>query len=449
MTTSLYRLTSRRVGLASLAILILTGCNVQFGNDDKSDWKAKKESAPLVIPVEVSAPVRGDISTYFETSTRVEAERRVDVASKGSARCVKLLADEGDTVEQGDILAELDQAESQAQYDQTSVQVKQNETAYLLSKRQFDEGLGTRMDMDNNYFAHEQSLATLQSQKLLLNNLTIRAPISGVITSRQIQVGMLVSNGDIVFKIVDPSSFILAIAPPEKELSRLSIGQRAEVRIDALPGKVYKAKIRRINPSIDPVTGTIKVVLDFEDELRDKLRESAFSRVKLVMSTRKNVLLIPKEAIVEESGKKYVFIVERSENETVSLATDDQEEEKGEGSVLTAEVEASVDKEKKSPDAAQEIPVYTAKRVEVKTALEDSDRVQIFSGLTDKDLLVTNGQHSLKDGAKVRLTNIETEILSKAGLSADTLLEAAKEKRKEGGNENESDGKRGHGRGIH
>ena len=160
-------------------------------------------------------------------------------------------------------------------------------------------------------------------------------------------------------------------------------------------------------------------MLDFEDELRDKLRESAFSRVKLVMSTRKNVLLIPKEAIVEESGKKYVFIVERSEDETVSLATDDQEEEKGEGSVLTAEVEASVDKEKKSPDAAQEIPVYTAKRVEVKTALEDSDRVQIFSGLTDKDLLVTNGQHSLKDGAKVRLTNIETEILSKAGLRSE------------------------------
>ncbi|HIA46955.1 MAG TPA: efflux RND transporter periplasmic adaptor subunit [Candidatus Hydrogenedentes bacterium] len=450
VNSSLFRVTKLPLGLAMLGALALAGCNVQFGfgPNGKFGDLAKNESAPLVIPVEAVAPERGDISTYFETSTRVEAERRVDVASKGSARCVKILADEGDTVEQGDILAELDQAEAQAQYDQSSIQVKQNETAYLLSKRQFDEGLGTQMDMDNNFFAHEQSLATLKSQKLLLDNLTIRAPIGGVITSRQIHEGMLVGSGDIVFNIVDPTSFMLAIAPPEKELSRLKIGQQAEVRIDALPGRVYKAKIRRINPSVDPVTGTIKVILDFDDELRDKLRESAFSRVKLVMSTRKNVVLIPKEAIVEESGKKYVFIVERSEDETVSLATDSDKDEKDDGSISTTEVEASVESEKDPAKAVEEIPVYTAKRVEVQTALEDSDRIQVFSGVTDLDLMVINGQHSLKDGAKVRLTNVQTELLSKSGLSADELLDAAKEKRKEGGNENSSkdQGRRGRGK---
>ena len=166
------------------------------------------------------------------------------------------------------------------------------------------------------------------------------------------------------------------------------------------------------------------------------------------MSTRKNVVLIPKEAIVEESGKKYVFIVERSEDETVSLATDSDKDEKDDGSISTTEVEASVESEKDPAKAVEEIPVYTAKRVEVQTALEDSDRIQVFSGVTDLDLMVINGQHSLKDGAKVRLTNVQTELLSKSGLSADELLDAAKEKRKEGGNENSSkdQGRRGRGK---
>ena len=101
-----------RSAITLLAISTLAGCSIQFGGGGGKQAKdaSKKESAPLVIPVEASAPERGNISTYFETSTRIEAERRVDVASKGSARCVKLMADEGDEVTAGDILAELDQA---------------------------------------------------------------------------------------------------------------------------------------------------------------------------------------------------------------------------------------------------------------------------------------------------------------------------------------------------
>ena len=433
-----------------LFVAVLAGCTMPPSDEEAkkaAEAELAKKAAPLVIPVEASTPEIGDISTYFETSTRVEAERKVEVSSKGSARCIALFADEGDVVEQGDILAELDKSEAKATYEQTSVQVRQNKTAFDLAKRQFEEGLGTRIDMDNTLYAHEQSLATLETQKLLLENLTIRAPISGVVTARRIQEGMLISNGESVFSMMDPSSYMLAISPPEKELSRLKIGQEAEVRVDALPGKVYKAAIRRINPSVDPVTGTIKVVLDFEDELRNKLTESAFSRVKLVMSTVKDVVLVPKEAIVEENGKKYVFVLEPSDGETVSLGTEGADDKKT-PSILTSEVEASVDNAKTEQPKAATIPVYTAKRVEVKTALEDSNRIQVFSGVSATDMMVTNGQHSLKDGAKVRITNIDDEIALHSDLSADELLEKAKVERAEaGGADDAEDGSKGKGGG--
>ena len=424
-----------------LLILSLSACDRGGEREAKTD---DKEKAPLIIPVEAVSPDRGDIASYFETSTRVEAERKVDVVSKSTARCIALLADEGDKVSVGDIIAELEKNEAEAIYAQSEIQVRQNKTTYDLAKKQYDEGLGSKMDMDNAGYTHEQSLATLETQKIQLENLTIRAPIDGIITARGIQEGMLVSSGFTAFSIMDPGSFILSISPPEKELPRLSIGQKAKVRIDAIPGKQFNASIRRINPSVDPVTGTVKVILDFEKASQNLLRESAFARVKLVMDTRKNVLLIPKEAIVEDNGRKYLYILEEQEgDEGVSEPhlVDIAEETPTRGSLLTPEAEASED------NSAVPVvePSLVAKRVEIFTGLEDSDRIQVFRGLQDSDLLVINGQHSLRDGTLVRVTNIQNELDAFSDLTADEALEAAEKKREEG----QAPAERSGGRGFH
>ncbi len=418
-----------RKSCVSLTVLVgcmfaLSACQGGKGDQDAAKDEAKKERPPLIIPVEASNPKRGNISTFFETSTRVEAERRVQVASKGSARCVELLAEEGDEVSKGDVLAKLDPAEVKTTYDQTSVQVRQDKTTYTVSKKQYEEGLGTKVDMENAQYAYEQSLETLKAQKLQLENLTIRAPIDGVITTRTIREGTLVSAGDTVFDIMDPESFMLPIALPEKEMSRLAIGQEAEVRVDAFPGQVYKATVRRINPSVDAVSGTIKVVLDFEDSLRGKLRDSAFARVKLVMNTQSDALLVPKEVLVEENGKKYAFVLSPDGDHTVALKPKASTPSTSDASTVSAEAEDGEESE-------QRAQVYVAKRVEVMTALEDSDRVQVVIGLSDKDLMVTNGQHSLKDGAQVRVTNMESELALSQAMSNDELLKAAQKSRKE------------------
>jgi len=88
-------------------------------------------------------------------------------------------------------------------------------------------------------------------------------------------------------------------------------------------------------------------------------------------------------------------------------------------------------------------PLLVAKRVEIFTGLEDSERIQVFRGLKDTDLLVINGQHSLRDGTLVRVTNIQDEINTYSDLTADEALEAAEKKRKEGQAPAEKSGGRG------
>lgn len=432
--------------LMCLALYGLTGCSMQFGGKGQDFAKKDTKTKELIVPVEAAFPERGDISSYFETSTRIEAEVKIDISSKSTARCLEVFVDEGDVVKQGAILAQLDKEEAQASYNQSAVQVRQDKTAYELAKQQHDQGLGAKMEMDNAQYTFEQSTATLKSQEIQLDNLTIKAPIDGIITTRAIQPGMLVSSGTVVYSMMDPESYILAINPPEKELSRLKVGQQAKVTVDAIPGKTFNASIRRINPSVDPVSGTVKVVLDFEDVDRSVLRESAFARVKLVMATVKGVILIPKEAIIEDNGQSYVYALELREKEDVKKDVDPSESSKKDSdeSAKNEVVEASVETEETAPEKAED--VWTAKRVKIITGLEDNDIIQVYMGLKDDVQIVINGQHSLKDGAGVKVTSIQVELEDTASLSADEALAKAKEKREQGGEEESKGGGRRRGK---
>jgi membrane fusion protein, multidrug efflux system len=413
------------LGVCVAMALLVTACGPPAGFQPKPN-AGSTPPAELVLPVEAVEVRRGNIASYFETTSRIEAERNVDVAAKGSARCESLLVEEGDSVREGQVLAELEKSEARAQYAQSEVQVRQNRTAYELAKRQFDEGLGSRIDMENAQYAYEQSVATLESQKLILDNLTIRSPIDGIVTRRELQAGSLVSVGQTVFHIVDPESYMLSIAVPERQLPNLEIGQTAEVTIDALRNRRFDAVVRRINPNVDPASGTIKVVLDFDEAARELLRSSAFARVKLVMAVRENVLLVPKEAFLEESGRRYVFVLrprpEPVDSARVAEAVDTAPLEKADGRTVQASEKTS------APSEAE----YLAEKVEVKTAIEDSRFAQVLFGLAEGDLVVTNGQYTLKDGSPVRVTSVTEALRESEGISAEEALAEARERREAG-----------------
>lgn len=391
---------------------------------ETANTAAQKKPVEIVIPVEAALPHRGDISAYFETFTRVEAEKKPEVLAEAVGQCIEILAEVGDTVERGQVLAELDKREAQAAYGQMEVQVRQNQAAYERAKAAYEQGIGAKVEMDNAKFAWDQSLQNLESQRLQLENLTIRAPISGVVTARQVQRGQLVSSGAPIFVIVDPASYALKINVPEKELARLHLNQIASVTIDAIEGRLFTARVRRINPAVDSTTGTVQVVLDFDDENRELLRDSAFARVKLVVETHENTLLIPKNAVVEENARQYVYVVREKNRDDAPAQADVPPVEEGAAPAQSGEVLASPRDEADEPAG----PVLVAERVEVKTGLEDHQNVEIVDGLVDSDLIVVLGQHTLKPGSIVRVTNATDEIMAQAGLSAAEALKRAQEK---------------------
>ena len=428
----------KTVAILSLALILsaLPGCDMlaKARNTQTDTKKNSPEEIEIIIPVQAQLPSRGDISAHFETTTRVEAENRVQVIAEAVGECLQVNVQEGDTVQVGQILAELDKKAMLASIGQTEVQVRQSKTAYDRATSMCEEGLSSEAEKDNAKFAYEQALASLETQKVQFSKLTVRAPISGLLTHKLIQIGQMVASGSPIFSIVDPKSFMLVINPPERELARLQTGQKAKVTIDALGTDEFDATVRRINPNVDPASGTVKVTLDFDPGTRSKLRDAAFARVRLVMDTRKNALLVPKDAVLEENARKYLFVVEQKKDEP-------SPEAQTPGSPDAAQPDAGTPPEaeqkniQKEPTPADK-PVFLANRIEIETGFEDSNSVEVVKGIDDSALIVVLGQHTLKPGSRVTVTNANDEILARAGLSAEDALVAAKARREENGGAN-------------
>ena len=389
-------------GVALLGGLMISGCDMQQaeGSTKKEESAAKeaaekasaKPEATAVIPVQARQAERGDISEYFETTTRVLAERRVEVLAEGVGQCISVSVEEGDAVKKGQVLAELDRKEMEAALAQARVNVQQTKYQMQKAKEQFEKGILSSFEAENAKFMFEQAEAALNVQDVRIQNQTITAPIDGVVTKRTLQAGQMVAAGVPAFSIVDPASYILPINPPEKELPGLHIGQEAKVTIDANEGHDFTATVRRINPAVDPVSGTVKVTLDFADADRALLREAAFARVRLVMATRPNAILVPKDVIIEENARRYLMVV--------------RETGKGEDGE----------------------PKYIADRVEIQTGLEDKDRMEVTSGIEENTLFVTLGHQTLKAGSLVSITSAEKEVAARSDLSIDDALKSANEK---------------------
>lgn len=382
-------------------VSLLSGCSTPVEGTITATNESRT-STIFVAPVQASLPKREEIASFFETTSRVEAQNRVDVLSKGAGVCVQVGVEVGDVVKEGQVLVQLEKDELEAQTRQARVSVQQQKTAYEIAERSFNEGIGASVERDNMRFAYEQAKAALELSELKLRNQTIYAPIGGIVTQRIVQQGMVVSPGMPICTIVDPTSYILPINVPEKEISRLTIGQEAQARIDAFPDRVFTARVSRINPSIDPLSGTIRVILDFDESDKPLLRDAAFARVKLVMETRPNALLVPRSAVLEDESRKYVYVLEQVDESTIN---------------------------KEQFPGLNNRKLYMARRQEITTGLEQNDFVEAIQGLTEDTMIVTMGHHALKQDTYVVVTNIDEELAFRHTMSLEEALAAAKIKR--------------------
>ena len=342
------------LGLLAAVISIYIGCGrgAHSENGDDEDQVA--------VPVEVAAVILGDISSYFTGTATLEAEKETEVVAKVGGVVTRIYVEEGDYIKRGQALAKLDDEKLSVQMEQATANLKKLETEYQRSVELYDERLISDQDFQSAKFRYESQKATYDLQKLDLEYTSIRSPISGVVAERMIKVGNMVVTNQPVFQVTDLEPLLAVLHVPERLVGELKVGQVSKLTVDALAEETFAGQVERISPVVDPSTGTIKVTVTVYDASR-QLKPGMFARINIVNDVHMGTVLAPRDAIIEEDKETSVFVVRDS----------------------------------------------TVFKQDIETGYVNSIYIEVVSGLTPGDTVVTLGKGSLKDSARVEFVNVE------------------------------------------
>ena len=298
---------------------------------------------------------RATIAATFETHGTLEAENEVDLVARASGPIELLDVEAGDRVREGRLLARLDQGERRAQVEIARVELEEAQRAWERVERLADEALISTEETDQARARLDAARAQLQGQEIALGYTEIRAPFSGLVVRRYVKFAQNVQAGNPLFRLSDFDPLLCPIQVPERELPRLAVGQPADVRVEAFPGRTFSASVLRISPVVDAGSGTVEVTLEVDAE--DVLRPGMFARVALQLERRPDVLVVPKVALALDGLGDAVFVAE--------------------GDV--------------------------ASRRELVVGARDGDRLEVVEGVEEGESVVVVGQDGLADGTPIRV----------------------------------------------
>lgn len=352
-------MTLNRLGLAAFALFfVLAGCQQSADGVAENGDEETEETPP--IPVETTMPARGDIYAIYSGTAPIEAFAEATVIGKVGGEVRELLAEEGDTVAKGQVLARLDGDRLRLELSQSEAQLSKLRRDYERNVDLSTKGLISEGDFEKIKYEMEALQASYNLAKLELDYTQIRAPIDGVVSERIIKLGNTISVNDPVFRVTSFDPLVAYLHVPEREFRNIRIAQPVTIAVDALPDTPIFADVTRVSPIVDPDTGTFKVTIEIYDDER-RIKPGMFGRVSVVYDQHVNVLQVPRSAIVEEPGSISVFVVEDG--------------------------------------------IAVSKPVE--TGFSDAGMIEITRGLDDDDAVVTVGQIGLKPDAKVTVINAE------------------------------------------
>lgn len=252
------------------------------------------------VTVATSATEKVDMQSIF--TGNVEGHTINNITPQQARRISRLLVDVGDRVKAGQIVAEMDNsslAQLKAQYENNKAQFERTDELYKF-------GGESKANWEAIKTAYEVSKFSYEN---MLENTTLRSPITGVITARNYDNGDMVGGMPIfVVQRINPVKIMINVS--ESLYTNLKRGMPVEVEFDALPDQKFTAKVSRITPSVDASTRTFSVELAMVND-HEIVKPGMYARATLNYGTRESVV-VPDQAVVKlmGSGDRFVYIYE-------------------------------------------------------------------------------------------------------------------------------------------
>ncbi|MEM6648609.1 MAG: efflux RND transporter periplasmic adaptor subunit, partial [Bacteroidota bacterium] len=294
--------------LLTLCCLLLFGATALSGCGEAQSKQSDEPEVTPAIPVEAAAVTRGDISAHYIGTASLEAEEEANVVAKVGGTAEEVLVEEGDYVRKGDVLVRLDAERQTLELARQEATLQKLKREFERNEELFQKQFVSAEAYELSRSSYEQQQAAYNLAKLDVEYANVVAPISGIISSRMVKTGNMIQMQTPVYTITDFDPLLAIMNVPEKELTKLRVGQATRVQVDALLGEAFTGRIKRISPIVDATTGTFKVTIEVRDGTR-RIKPGMFGRVQIVYDTHEDALLVPRDAVITEDSESSVFTV--------------------------------------------------------------------------------------------------------------------------------------------
>jgi HlyD family secretion protein len=374
------------------------------------------------IPVQIAPVVHQKMTYSFVANGDIAPLMQVDLFSKVSGYLEKISVQIGDSVRQGQVIAQIDRGEfvqkvkeveakvaqakaaadeieagtrsedirqaeeavkqAQSRFDNAKTTRQRMEALYgrqIISKKDFDNAdtecavceaqlsssqeklkqlkEGARREVREGSRAKVKEMeAILAQEQIRLQNTQIVAPFAGEIVRRNVDSGALISPSIPLVTLVHVETLKVSANVLEKDIALITSGMKAKIFTEAYPERPFEGTIVRINKALDLATRTLQAEINVPNPGR-LLKPGMFARIEVLLKEKPDALAVPREAVIEEGVKRFVFVVEGNQ----------------------------------------------AIRKPVVTGIEQERLIEIVEGVKDGDKIVVRGQESLRDRSTIRV----------------------------------------------
>ncbi|MDA0204799.1 MAG: efflux RND transporter periplasmic adaptor subunit [Acidobacteria bacterium] len=368
-------------------LVFLVGTRVREAQQEQAAPSKKKKGGDRTVSVDLASVQTGQVAEQLVLTGALKAKETVNVTPQSTGRLEKTYFQVGDRVRQGDLVAELEDSELQqrvrraeaaiavsaATVDQRAAELANTKAnlgraeqlfnEQLLSPQEYEQqrtGLATMQAQVALAAAQQQQAeAELEELRIQLAQTKVYAPLSGDVSVRYVDEGSLVSPSTPLIQIVNLTSLVTIGNVPERSVGRLLVGTPAEVRVDAIPDKVFRGIVARIAPVLDAATRSASIEIDILNPDR-VLRAEMFVRIDLNFGTTREANLIPRDSLIYRGVESGVFLL----NE-------------------------------------QDLPVFQAVEIGVNT---EDDRVEVLN-LAPGTRIIGRGATMLREGDQIRISD--------------------------------------------
>ncbi|WP_418791060.1 efflux RND transporter periplasmic adaptor subunit [Phosphitispora sp. TUW77] len=360
--------------LVAFAFILSVGCGSAENNTEDVD---------KAVPVKVSEAKKDNISIKTVISGRVISSSEVIIVPKIGGKVAQVPVDIGSKVKKGDLLLKIDTTDLEIQlsaaingltnakltHDQAVLNFNNAKTNYERMKSLYQEGAVSQQQLEQaelqynlakdavNQPVAESAMNQVELIRQQITDATITSPIDGEVAARQIDPGEMAGSSSPVMSVVNIDRVFIEGTVAESDIALVKEGQEVTVRVDAA-GNSFKGTVKLLSPVANAQTKgyPVKIEIDNPDH---NLKPGMFAEIELVTKNKEGVITIPKEALITRNSLNVIYMVK--------------------GSIV--------------------------EQRQVEPGIETDNVIEIVNGLSEGEMFVIEGQHSLADKIKVTVIN--------------------------------------------